>query len=87
MEDLHLESESATYLAQAGKEIHLTRHGIEFTDVKDEEKEKTNNRLDSENIEREDTKHLDQMEDTFILIQKLKQVLRVPRQVNVIGAN
>ena len=67
LEDLHLESESATYLAQAGKEIHLTRHGIEFTDVKDEEKEKSNNRMDNESIGQENTKHLDQNGGNFYL--------------------
>lgn len=37
VEDLHCESDAVTYLAKAGKEIHLTKRGIEFTDVKDQE--------------------------------------------------
>ena len=64
MEDLHLESESATYLAKSGKEIHFTRHGIEFTDVKDGETKRTKN---NGNIGQENTKHLDQNGGNFYL--------------------
>ena len=36
MEDLHCESEGPTYLVKTGQELHITRHGIEFADVKGE---------------------------------------------------
>ena len=37
MEDLHCESEGPTYLVKTGQELHITRHGIEFADVKAQE--------------------------------------------------
>ena len=67
MEDLHLESDSGTYLAKTGKEIHLTRHGIEFTDVQDVEKDMLNKRFDSKNVAQNNTNHLDQSEGNFYL--------------------
>ena len=67
MEDLHLESDSGTYLAKTGKEIHLTRHGIEFTDVQDVEKDMLNKRFDSKNVAQNNTNHLDQSGGNFYL--------------------
>ena len=65
MEDLHCESDGAMYLAKTGKQIHLTRHGIEFTDVK--ERENKSARLTDKHEHKESQKEQDQNGGTFFL--------------------
>ncbi|XP_052802719.1 uncharacterized protein LOC128232950 [Mya arenaria] len=36
VENLHVESEGATFLAGSRKELHITRHGLSITDVRDD---------------------------------------------------
>lgn len=74
MEDIHCESEGATFLAKTGKEIHLTRHGLEFADVKDNENE--NKTKDSRDVEagQVERKHTDQSGKNLFLNSKANAV-------------
>ena len=60
MEDLHCESEGPTYLVKTGQELHITRHGIEFADVKGEDcSERLIPKQEEHNAEKENSEKTD----------------------------